>query len=133
MQSRGHKLRKEAGDQEEPTGAPTDEVTPSRRRLCCAGCGHTITSTSDRMEVTGRHRHTCVNPAGIVYRIGCFARAPGMLREGPWIAEHSWFAGYAWQIGLCGGCSGHLGWSFRGEGRAPFWGLVVDRLEERED
>lgn len=93
----------------------------------CRFCGHTITSERARLEVGGAHRHTRSNPAGFVYCIGCYRVAPGSHPVGPPCEEHTWFAGYAWQIVLCGGCHAHLGWVFR----APddlFFGLIVERL-----
>jgi hypothetical protein len=97
------------------------------RRLVCRACAATITSERERVEMAGAQEHTKQNPAGFVFRIGCFRAAPGCVEVGPEVAEHSWFAGYTWQIALCGGCFTHLGWAFRAE-RDRFHGLVVDRL-----
>jgi len=96
------------------------------------GCGHPITELAHRIEMAGRHAHTCVNPAGFVFHIGCFAAAPGCVAVGSWSSEYAWFAGYAWQVACCGRCSMHLGWAFAPE-RSPqsertFHGLIVDRL-----
>ena len=69
-----------------------------------------------------------VNPAGIVYEIGCFRRAPGCLPFGPSSGEFAWFSGYIWQVVYCRGCQQHLGWMFSGEDR--FFGLIVNKLAE---
>ena len=90
-------------------------------------CGHRVAHAEAKIAVSGQHEHTCVNPAGIVYRIACFRSAPGCKAQGDLVAEHSWFAGYAWQIALCGNCLLHLGWAFRGTGEG-FHGLIVDRI-----
>jgi hypothetical protein len=87
-----------------------------------------ITSTRERTEVGGAHEHTFANPYGIVYVIGCFARAPGCGFEGPPSAFFSWFPGYDWRMAVCRGCFAHLGWSF---GEAPdFYGLILERLTD---
>jgi hypothetical protein len=100
--------------------------------LLCAGCGHPITHASEQIEMSGRHAHTCVNPAGFVFRIGCFAKAPGCVGVGGWSASYSWFAGYAWQVACCARCSMHLGWAFEPEpgstAQGTFHGLCLDRL-----
>jgi hypothetical protein len=129
------KVRKRAG---EPSGAaPSADVDDStddkpQRIIVCASCGMRITDAETRIEISGRHQHTCVNPAGYVYRIGCFARAAGCIGQGEWSDYHSWFKGYYWQIACCGRCSIHLGWGFTGEG-PDFHGLIVDRIEERDE
>lgn len=120
-------------------GAPeqsSDEETRSdpQRAILCAACGHRVTYDEERFAMAGRHQHTCINPAGYVYRIGCFRGAPGCVGTGSWSAHYSWFAGFVWQVACCGSCSMHLGWAFEPEnprgGAARFWGLIVDRLVE---
>lgn len=123
-------LRRQAGEEQGAgPGRGVDEGTPAERRLCCAGCRHVVTTEAARVEIAGAHRHTCVNPAGFVFRIGCFARAPGVEGMGERVAEDSWFPGYTWQLALCARCSTHLGWRFRGLEPA-FEGLILDRLVE---
>jgi hypothetical protein len=102
------------------------------RILRCAMCRHAITVRDARIEVDGGHEHVRRNPAGFVFRIGCFGDAPGCAGEGPTSEEWSWFPGYAWQMGTCKGCGGHLGWVFRLEG-ARFYGLILDRLVMEEE
>ncbi len=101
-------------------------------RLRCGFCGHPITARSSRLEVDGAHEHRRINPAGFVYRIGCFRAAPGCTAEGEPTEHWSWFPGYAWQVALCRSCRGHLGWAFRMESSA-FYGLIVTRLVAGED
>jgi hypothetical protein len=38
-----------------------------------------------------------------------------------------------WRLALCGGCRAHLGWNFRGDKDAGFFGLILDRLREADD
>ena len=129
----GLKARKEATDPDEPAGAMVSDEERSTERLVCGACEHAITSKDQRIEVQGRHAHTCVNPAHVVFHIGCFQSASGMTGRGPKVNEHSWFEGYSWQIGVCRGCGAHLGWAFHAADGPPFWGLILSRLEERHD
>ena len=108
-----------------------DDEALGGRRLVCRLCGRTITGERARAEIGGAHEHVKENPAGLVFRIGCFRAAPGCASHGVAVTEHTWFAGYTWQIALCGGCQTHLGWRFR----APedgFYGLILDRLIEQD-
>ncbi len=130
MRRQDHNLLRKRAGQLDGSGAP--DVDEGRRRsphkpILCGGCRHPITDVSARIEISGRHEHTCVNPAGYVYRIGCFRRAPGCVGHGEPTDAHTWFAGYRWQISLCEKCHMHLGWAFAGEGDG-FHGLIVDRV-----
>jgi len=106
-----------------------------RRVIACGACAHTLTTADARVEHGGQHRHLCVNPAGVCYEIGCFARAPGTVAHGPRESYWSWFQGHLWQIALCGACRAHVGWSFHpGDGSsAAFYGLILDRVVERDE
>ncbi len=95
----------------------------------CKQCDAAITRVKDRISRAEKHLHTFFNPAGIVYEIGCFRRAPGCNVDGQRSTDFSWFADYSWQISFCASCSKHLGWFFSG-GDDSFFGLVVDRLRE---
>ena len=109
--------------------APKEHVSAGEsdaRKLCCVACGHEITEEAARIEVGGGHGHTRLNPAGVLFHFGCFARAPGAGVTGIPVSEHSWFPGCAWQFADCAGCRAHLGWYFTGE--ASFFGLIAERL-----
>ncbi len=108
-----------------------DKRDRPERVVVCASCGHRVAKVDDRVEIAGRHRHTCVNPAGYVYRIACYRRAAGCIGEGSWSDYYTWFAGYFWQLTCCGRCGIHLGWGFSGEGD-DFHGLITDRIAERD-
>ena len=128
----GERSRETSGAPEQHDRSRTEQRP--RRLIVCAACGHEVTDESARIEMAGRHQHTCVNPAGYVYRIGCFRVAPGCVGTGSWSGEYSWFAGYVWQVACCGSCSIHLGWAFEPEqvdqGDERFFGLIADRLHE---
>ena len=103
-----------------------DEAENPGDPLRCRACGATITQRNQQIAVSGKHFHTFFNPAGIVYELGCFRRAPGCRVAGSPSSEFTWFAGYLWRYALCRGCATHLGWYFQGE--VPFFGLIVNRL-----
>lgn len=97
-------------------------------RLVCAACGRLVTSRAEAIEVGDHHEHTFVNPAGFVYKIGCFEEAY-CRAEGPTSSHWSWFPGYHWQVVLCAACGVQLGWIFRSTPHT-FYGLIVERLAE---
>jgi len=94
--------------------------------LICVKCGYQIAAESDRIEVSGAHAHTRLNPAGVLFHFGCFAEARGCVVDGAPTLAHTWFTGCAWQYAHCGNCRAHLGWFFSGE--QSFFGLIAERL-----
>ena len=106
-------------------GTPTRTGPDDRdeKVLRCRACEAEVARDDDRIEMSGAHAHTFVNPHGHVFEIGCFARAPGCAAIGPPSAFFSWFPGYTWRMAVCGNCHAHLGWSF-----GDFFGLVLPRL-----
>lgn len=121
-----------------PTKEPKKRAKLARSRgdgkqhLVCAACAHPITRAQDETSRRGLHVHCFSNPGGFVYRIGCFAAAPGIIQAGTATSEDTWFAGFSWRIGLCGGCREHLGWSFAASDGDGFFGLILDRLTVSE-
>jgi len=112
---------------EEKLASRAAEQPKKEKRLFCAQCRHPITHQDERIRVNGQHEHTCTNPYGFPFRIGCFRAAAGCVAQGEATAEHTWFAGYAWKIAVCASCDVHLGWRYE----APadrFYGLILDRL-----
>lgn len=103
------------------------EEPKKEKRLFCAVCKHPITHQDERIDVHGGHEHTCTNPYGFTYTIGCFREAAGCVAFGAATSAHSWFRGYAWQVALCASCRHHLGWRFTSPGDS-FYGLIVGRL-----
>jgi len=108
-----------------------DGKLPRGAKLVCFKCGYPITSEDQRIEIIGSHAHTFANPSGIVFHIGCFARAPGTVTTREESADFTWFAGYAWSLCGCSLCGEHLGWRFRSEENI-FFGLILDRLVEKQ-
>lgn len=101
-------------------------------RLCCRICARPVTAPNTAIVMAGRHRHRCTNPLGHTFEIGCFAHATGCQCPAPATRDHTWFAGYAWRIALCGGCGSHLGWRYEGEATG-FYGLILEQLVECDD
>jgi hypothetical protein len=97
--------------------------------LLCRFCGHAITSPKESISFEGRHSHTFMNPAGIVYTIGCFSEAKGCSLYGNPSSEYTWFTGYRWTVALCGRCGGHMGWHYS-SGESSFYGLILENLSE---
>lgn len=99
-----------------------------KREIVCATCAHTITTVEARISVLDGHEHRFMNPAGLLFHIGCFAEAPGCLVIGPPSDEYPWFPGHSWRLALCAACAQHLGWHFQPRGGSGFFGLCLDRV-----
>ena len=110
-------------------GAPSELTVPA---ILCRDCLHPVTRPDERIGVDGSHRHTFANPHGIVFDIGCFRTEDGCGRVGPRSEEFAWFAGHSWQVGVCAACLVHLGWHFASPGGGEFYGLILDRLIEKD-
>jgi hypothetical protein len=98
--------------------------------LACRSCGSFVAESRARVEMAGAHVHTFINPAGTIYRVGCFAEAPGLREIGEASAHWTWFPGFEWQVGICRTCYEHLGWSYRSSS-ARFVALIMDKIVER--
>lgn len=100
------------------------------RAILCAHCRNAITTPEQQATIAGQHLHTMFNPAGIIYEISSFYKAPGVVGDGTPSSDFSWFAGYLWQIVVCRKCRTHLGWRFTSsQSNAPtFFGLIIRHL-----
>ncbi len=95
--------------------------------IVCRTCSHKVTTPDNRLEMNGRFLHAFANPHGHVFEIGCFSRAGGCISASLPSMAFTWFAGYAWQIGICANCTEHLGWIFVSK-KFRFFGLIVEKL-----
>lgn len=118
----------ERQDQPERKAQQERAVEPLKA-ICCLACGGVVTAKDQKIQVSGSHAHTFFNPAGIVYELGCFQKAPGCLVVGAPSREFAWFPGHLWRIALCHHCRTHLGWLFAMEGNS-FYGLILKKLRE---
>lgn len=108
-----------------------DEEIDEGKFILCRNCMNIITSTGNKIEMSGKHTHTFTNPKGFVYRIGCFGAARGILNQGAPTAEYTWFAGFSWTYSLCIRCFAHLGWFYQ-SGEKNFYGFILDHLIEEK-
>jgi hypothetical protein len=97
------------------------------KAVVCKNCGHSITSADSITFIDGSQTHTFFNPAGIVFEIICFSRAPGCVVFGAASTEFSWFSDFTWRGALCGSCRIQLGWCFE-SGDSSFFGLILQKL-----
>ncbi len=125
------------GAQREPDARPeTDDEGSTRYR--CSRCGSLIARAADLFSAAGQDGpRVYVNPHGLVFEIVTLRSAQGLVGVGGATNEHTWFAGYAWQVVCCLGCGVHLGWRFTavGAGASPssFFGLIRSGLVEERD
>jgi hypothetical protein len=122
-----HKFSGDSGRHPDLDFAEDEDAPSLHPPLQCVFCSFAITSETERIEVNGAHRHTFFNPAGIVFELRCFLRAPGCLVGGEWTADFTWFAGHVWSVALCGSCRAHLGWCFSFDDTS-FFGLIGKNL-----
>jgi hypothetical protein len=116
------------------SAAPLGDTIPSaqagRDSVVCAACGGFVAESLARSSVNGAHSHSFINPAGLVFRVACFAEAPGVLALGEESLQFTWFAGFSWRVAVCRACTEHLGWCYRSAG-SSFVALIEDRIVER--
>ena len=59
-----------------------EQETHDDDEIYCAACGHGVTRARWRIVRNGDHEHTVFNPAGQLFRVVCFAEAPGVAAIG---------------------------------------------------
>jgi len=95
----------------------------------CRQCGELVARHDWLLPIGGDHEHVVFNPAGMIFRVWCFADALGLRLVGAPSEDFTWFKGYVWQIALCAQCGTHLGWRYDGDvAPSRFYGLIRDRL-----
>ena len=97
------------------------------RAIVCRNCRQTITDAESLFSFDGSRTHTFFNPAGIIFEIICFSKAPGCVVHGPASTEFCWFSGFTWRLAFCGNCLAHLGWLFESVD-SSFFGLILKKL-----
>ena len=109
------------------------EEEEARDFIYCGTCSAVIGRDSDRIQINGSHEHSCTNPYGFTFHIGCFRDALGCDIAGSPEAADSWFMGFQWRIAACSECQRHLGWYFDravpGADNAFFYGLILNRIQ----
>ena len=118
------------GDNDVPVAQQKDEEkSEPDKAIFCKNCNKLITRAEQKIQVSGSHTHTFFNPAGLIFELGCFQKAPGATQAGETTSEFSWFAGHVWRFAFCGGCGEHLGWHYE-TGESSFFGLILAHLME---
>lgn len=100
---------------------------PEDQLILCQQCRSVITRATAAIEVAGQHVYRLTNPAKVTYEIVLYREAK-CRTHGPSTSEHTWFAGFAWQIALCGHCAVHLGWRYTQPESLDFYGLIKTQL-----
>jgi hypothetical protein len=111
-----------------PKKATEQNDQVDKQGIYCKACHTKISHPSHAFEMQSSHLHVFTNPEGVTFEIGLYAKAD-CLASGPMILEHTWFAGYAWQVALCPGCQIHLGWRYSQAHAPAFYGLILSRLK----
>lgn len=101
--------------------------------ILCAACRRRITTPDEAVERCDAHCHVFCNPAGLLFRIGLFRRAPGCVALDPPSSDFSWFSGYVWRAACCRGCGAHLGWRFDADTGDAFYGIILARIVMESD
>ena len=95
--------------------------------ILCSECRNLVTMPDFRIIVNDSHTHVFANPSGLVFEIGCFKEAGGVICSPDSSSEFSWFPGCRWRIAVCRLCAQHLGWYFFSDSLC-FHGLILDKL-----
>jgi cereblon len=74
-----------------------------------------------------------VNVSGYIHDILTFSKLSNKMRlRGRRETAYSWFPGYAWRIGECPTCGGHLGWKFNATEKklvpAKFFAVLKNKI-----
>ncbi len=118
---------KTGGSSHIDTTSKTEEFQEPEDIFLCRFCGGMITAVTDIIVVNDLHNHTFFNPAGIIYEVRCFQKAPGCIEKGLPSSDFSWFSGYMWSLAHCRGCHTHMGWKFIAP-EDSFFGLISGHL-----
>lgn len=109
-----------------------DAEDKKERIVACRGCNNKIAGIADKISFDDHHIHTFANPSGILFEIGIYGEAGGLVMEGAFSDEFTWFKGYSWRIALCSFCLIHMGWMFQNRDNS-FFGIISDRIYEVEE
>ena len=90
------------------------ELLVDRDHFGCSVCKNVICHKTDvfPMSCSGP-QNSFVNPDGYVHDTLTVRKTRGLLQDGQWSNQYSWFPGYAWRTVSCSECSTHIGWCFK--------------------
>lgn len=121
-----------------PKEKPSDDIVIKSEKkfgivegqaILCIYCGNIVTWPEQIITVNDQHRHTFINPEGLVFQIGCFSHADGCLIDEQSTLDNTWFTGFTWSVSICSNCTAHLGWFYEKDER-HFFGLILDRIKD---
>ena len=95
--------------------------------ILCSACNNIVTTPESQISINGSHTHVFANPCGLIFEIGCFQEAVGVICSAESSNEFSWFPDCLWRISVCRLCAGHLGWYFFSQHNS-FHGLILEKL-----
>ena len=117
-----------------PSDDETELARPrSVRWVVCRDCSNAIAREDWILSSESDAPLFFSNPHGRAFHLLLATHAPGMLSDPSFTTEHTWFAGYAWSIGVCKSCRQHLGWQFKAvqsdHARQAFVALSRDQVK----
>lgn len=120
---------------ERPQTVSAPGEAEARRFFRCRRCERVISSTDQVFSVPGSPAvGAYANPFGQLREVVALRSADGLELDGASSTELTWFAGYAWRIATCAGCTTHLGWRYEAvepeRDPAQFYGLLTAALVE---
>jgi hypothetical protein len=95
------------------------ERTGEEGWIVCRACSTRIARKEDILENASHAPLIFSNPHGHTFHLLLVTKTEAMIHDPVFTSEHTWFAGYAWSIGVCRSCRSHLGWQFRRARRGP--------------
>jgi len=104
-----------------------EKKTEEDKWVLCSVCKSRITKKNEKIEVSGKHIHTFVNPTGVYYNIRCFRTAEGVSIFSGSTDNFTWFPGYSWSVVVCSNCQVHNGWLYD-SGKNSFYGLIDNKI-----
>lgn len=125
-----YRIDPETGFSPDPETTDITQTRHPREPLLCSTCLTRITWKDASAIINGAHKHVFVNPAGLVFEVGCFYQAVNLSGLDPVTSEFTWFPGYSWQTVLCSTCNSQMGWIYHASDASVFFGLILDRLVE---
>ena len=78
----------------------------------CAECAERLAHESWVLTSAASEPLVFANPHGKLFHLVLLRRARRVVFDHHSTAEHTWFSGYTWRVGVCGSCRGHVGWLF---------------------
>jgi len=106
-----------------PAAAPTPgaEASPvssddvelgERGWYACAVCALGLAREDWVLEAASQGPLVFANPHGRFFELLLVTHVVGGIFDRHATSEFTWFAGYAWRVGVCADCRAHIGWHF---------------------